>query len=196
MTSDSLQPPLRLPLVIAGLLILAMALTRFPVSGTALHLSDASWAVFFVAGFYLAAHWRWGFPVLMAVAVAVDLLAIQYFGISNYCVTVAYWFLVPAYAAMWLGGSLLTRIELRSVRGIGLVAASVLGSASLCFLISNASFYWLGGRVEAASLAGWIANFSTWYPSFVLPTAGYLAFACALHALVLSAAGLHKRVSN
>ncbi len=31
-------------------------------------IPDASWAVFFAAGFYLRTQWRWAFPALMAIA--------------------------------------------------------------------------------------------------------------------------------
>ncbi|MCI0354802.1 MAG: hypothetical protein L0099_07175, partial [Acidobacteria bacterium] len=89
-------------IVLAGLASL-MAATRIPAMGAMLHLQDASWAVFFIAGFYLKGQWRWAFPLLMAEAVGIDYCVIQYTGISNYCVTVAYWFLVPAYATLWLG---------------------------------------------------------------------------------------------
>ena len=90
-------------------LILLMLATRLPMLGPAFHLDDASWAVFFLAGFYLREQWRWAFPLFMAIAVAIDLVAIQYLGVSNYCVTVAYWFIVPSYAALWFGGSWLRR---------------------------------------------------------------------------------------
>jgi hypothetical protein len=35
------------------------------------------------------------------------------------------------------------------------------------FLITNASFYWLGERVAAPTWDGWIANFARWHWPFV-----------------------------
>ena len=43
---------------------------------------DASWAVFFIAGFHLRGWGRWAFPLLMALAVAVDWWVIRGQGID------------------------------------------------------------------------------------------------------------------
>src|SRR5215471_12829992 len=112
-SSMSLTPSQR-----AGIfLILALVMTATRVNHFAA-LPDASWAVFFVGGFYLSADrdapfgWfgggsvRWAFPILMALAVLIDFVVITSLGIdfwSHYCVSIAYWFLLPAYFAMWLG---------------------------------------------------------------------------------------------
>jgi hypothetical protein len=146
-----------------ALLALVMAATRLsPLSGLA-HLQDASWAVFFLAGFFLASQWRWAFPGLMAEAIVIDFIAIRYFGVSNYCVTAAYWFLVPSYAVLWMGGSLLRRHHSFDLRGLASFVISLSVALSVCFLISNASFYWLGGRVADSSWNGWLSNMSDWY---------------------------------
>src|SRR5450432_33899 len=110
----------RMNFVILAVLAALMVATRLPMAGAALHLQDASWAVFFIAGFYLKDLWRWALPLLMAIAVAVDAMAIQYLWVSNYCVTVAYGFLVPAYASLWLGGAWFRRRLSLDARGAGL----------------------------------------------------------------------------
>ncbi len=117
----------RLSAAVFLLLALSMFLTRFPPVGDILHMQDASWAVFFVAGFYLKAHWRWAFPLLMLEAVVVDFVAIQYMSVSNYCATIAYWFLVPAYASLWLGGTWLKGRATLDMRGLAALIASFLG---------------------------------------------------------------------
>lgn len=81
---------------------LLMVATRFHHFGTALHLPDASMAVFFLAGLYLRRHLA--FVGFMVLAVALDWAAISYAGVSDFCVTPAYSFLLPAYAALWYGG--------------------------------------------------------------------------------------------
>ncbi|MBM3153552.1 MAG: hypothetical protein FJZ96_15320, partial [Chloroflexi bacterium] len=48
--------------LIGGSLLAVMLATRFHHFGDALHLPDASWALFFLAGFYLARVWL---PVLL-----------------------------------------------------------------------------------------------------------------------------------
>lgn len=171
--------------VLFVLLAMVMAVTRFsPVAG-AIHLQDASWAVFFLAGFYCANQWRWAFPVLMAEAVLIDDVAIQYLGVSNYCVTAAYGFLVPAYAALWAGGSWLHRHHSMDFRGFARLVASAGGAVSLCFFISNASFYWIGSRVAVPTWEGWLANFSDWYGPFLRAPLAYIAAGAMMHVIVI-----------
>ena len=178
-----------------ALLAIVMAATRFsPVAGIT-HLQDASWAVFFVAGFYLANQWCWVFPALMAEAVLIDYVAIRYLGVSNYCVTVAYWFLVPSYAALWLSGSWLRRHHSIDMRGFTLLAASLGGAVSLCFFISNASFYWIGARVAERTWDGWLANFSAWYWPFLRVPLVYVGVAALIHVIVVQGHKLLDRES-
>ena len=69
-------------------------------------IPDASWAIFFVGGFYLRHFTKWAFPLLMALAVVVDWAVITAQGInfwSHYCVSPGYWMLVPAYFSLWAG---------------------------------------------------------------------------------------------
>lgn len=163
-------------------LAIAMALTRLPMAAEFLHLQDASWAVFFLAGFWLTAQWRWAFLALIALAVVVDLVAITYLGIPNYCVTPAYWFLVPSYGALWIGGQWLRRNLTLDVRGAFVTLASLVGSVSICFLISNGSFYWLGGRIEP-TWKGWMWNFAEWYWAFLKVPLAHVGVVAVLYAI-------------
>ena len=152
-------------------------------------LPDASWAVFFVAGFYLRGSARWAFPLLMALAVLIDFFVITGQGIdfwSHYCVSAAYWFLVPAYATMWLGGSLLRFVyHGLGVRELGLLAGALIASVSVCYLLSNGSYYWLsetwmaGGKLR--SFGGWGENLADWYLPYLRTSAMYVGIAAALH---------------
>jgi hypothetical protein len=176
-------------LEIFAVLSLLLAMTRFGHIGSHITLPDASWAVFFLAGFYLPRQRAWVFPALLLLAVLVDLIAIRYFGVSNYCVTVAYWFIIPAYALLWLGGSWLQSHFSFDLRGAGLLAASLFVAVSACYLITNGSFYWLGGRVADPDLAGWMGNFLKWYLRFLEVPFGYVAAAAAVHVLALQLRG-------
>ena len=69
-----MTPTLRTRLVLFTLLAAAMAATRMNHFGA---MPDASWAVFFIAGFYLRGWGRWAFPLLMALAVAIDYAVIS-----------------------------------------------------------------------------------------------------------------------
>ena len=148
-------------------------------------LPDASWAVFFIAGFYLRGSARWAFPLLMVLAVAIDYVIISGQGIaffSHYCVSTAYLFLLPAYAAPWLGGSWLRKhYNGLGSRELGLLVGSCVVAASVCFLLSNGSFYWISANVPVRSLAGWIQNMSDWYLSYLWTTLVYVGVAAVLH---------------
>jgi len=171
--------------------ILALVMTATRVNHFAA-LPDASWAVFFVAGFYLRGAARWAFPLLIALAVLIDFFVITSQGIdfwSHYCVSAAYWFLLPAYFALWLGGSLLRRLYAGlGVRTLGLLAVLLFAAVSVCYLISNGSYYWLSdgwltpGKVR--SFAGWTENLGDWYLPYLRTSAIYVGIAAALHVVV------------
>lgn len=158
-----------------------MLATRFHHFGTALHLPDASMALFFLGGLYLRRHWQ--FAVFIVLAVAIDWIAIEHAGVSDFCVTPAYSFLLPAYAVLWYGGRLYAdRLQpsWRSMTGAALVA---LACASLSFAISNGAFYWLGGRYANPYVAEYLARAWQWGPLFVRTTLAYVVVALAAHAL-------------
>lgn len=160
--------------------LLAAMLTRLPMFAGFLHVHDASWAVFFLAGFYLREHWRWAFPLFMGMAVAIDLVAITWMGVPNYCLTVAYWFVVPGYASLWAGGAWLAGRFSADLPGAGRALGALLIAASLCFFITNASFYWVGGRVDP-TWDGWLANFTRWHWPFVRTMLVYAGAALLAH---------------
>ena len=61
-------------LVLLGLIMAATRSHHFSPLANATWgpLPDASWAVFFVAGYYVRDWLRWAFPLLLALAVVVD----------------------------------------------------------------------------------------------------------------------------
>ncbi|HEY0180309.1 MAG TPA: hypothetical protein VGC30_11865 [Dokdonella sp.] len=185
---------------ILAILAIVMLATRSHLLGDHfLPLPDASWAVFFVAGFYSSARapgdargtGAWMFLALLALAVLIDYAVITAQGIGfwqHYCVSPAYWFLLPSYAALWLGGAWTrARYAQAGLRELGCALAAAAVAASVCFLISNGSFYWLSASVPVRSFAGWIENLGDWYVPFVRATLIYVAVAAALHALAIQA---------
>ncbi|HZX80755.1 MAG TPA: hypothetical protein VFE72_07385 [Lysobacter sp.] len=149
---------------------------------------DASWAVFFVGGFALSTWTRWAFPALMALAVVVDYAVITRSGASfwqHYCVSPAYWCLVPAYFAMWAGGLWLQRRGVgRDLRSLGLLAASLVVSAAVCQLIAQGSFYWIA--VPSPTVAGWWQNYLQYLPGYTWTAAMYVAGAAVVYAVATS----------
>jgi hypothetical protein len=173
-----------------GLMILAGAMLA-----TRLHhfeyLPDASWAIFFLSGFYLFG--ARAFAILMVEAVIIDYVATAHLGLSNYCLSIAYPFVLPAYAILWLGGRWAARHRYdETPRRIGWLGTCLLVSVSACFLLTNGSFYWLSGRAASPDIAGWMAGFARWYPHFLAVPCAYVAIAAVtqwLGARLRAAAG-------
>lgn len=157
-----------------------MIATRFHHFGTALHLPDASMALFFLGGLWLRRHLA--FAAFMALAVVLDWVSVSYAGVSDFCVTPAYSFLLPAYALLWYAGRLWSaRMVPTPVALAGAFALALLAS-SLSFAMSNGAFYWLGGRYANPHLAEYVARLWQWGPLFVRTTLSYVAVALIAYA--------------
>lgn len=167
--------------LVLSLLVLLMAATRSHYFSHFTPVPDASWAVFFIGGFYLRGWTRWAFPLLMALAVGIDWAVITGQGLdfwSHYCVSPGYWFLLPAHAAMWAGGLWLRRHYQRaSVAAFARLAAAVLLATATCHLFAQGGFYWLSDSVAAPSFAGWAKNYGDWFLPYLRATAMFVALA-------------------
>lgn len=171
--------------IILSVLLLLMAGTRINHFAP---IPDASWAVFFIGGFYLRNWTRWAFPLLMGLAVVVDWVVISNQGMSfwqHYCVSAAYWMLIPAYFAMWAGGMLLRRYyRSANLKSLGQLAATVIGSVALCHLIAQGSFYWISASVAEPTFAGWAKNYSDWLLPYMQSAAMYIGAAALVQLAV------------
>lgn len=174
------------PLLITVALALVMAATRFHHFGDALHLPDASLAVFFLAG--MLASPILAFPVFLIEAGLIDYLAISVGGVSDYCVSPAYGFLIPAYGTLWLAGRWVPARHEASRIALLPLYATLFMSVSAAFLISNATFYAFSGRVPGVGLADYAARVASYYPPYALVAFGYVTVAVLLYALLTRAA--------
>jgi len=159
-------------------LAVLMAATRAYHFGTALHLPDASLAVFMLAGFYLP---RWAFPVLLVEAGLVDYLALNYGGVDGWCFSPAYWFLIPTYFVLWFAGRFYAaryRFSLRSLVEFAGIAFAATGSA---FLISNASFYLFADYFAQMSAAQYGTQVAQYFLPYLQSAFLYLTAAAVLH---------------
>ncbi|WP_411832744.1 hypothetical protein [Pseudoxanthomonas mexicana] len=182
--------------VILALLAALMIATRSHLLYHFAPVPDASWAVFFIAGFYLRGWGRWAFPALMALAVLVDYVAITRQGMdffAHYCMSPGYWFLVPAYFALWMGGSLVRR-QYRKADGkaLALLVASLIGAVVACQLFSQGGFYWFSDSVAEPSLAGWWKNYTDWLLPYLRTTAIYVGLAVIVHVGIAQAVRLAR----
>ncbi|HEU4602926.1 MAG TPA: hypothetical protein VFS24_13200, partial [Steroidobacteraceae bacterium] len=124
-----------------ALLTLAMWATRSHHFASFVHLPDASWAAFFIAGLMgsrvRSALW------LIVNAGIIDYIALRG-GVSSYCVTPAYVFLVPTYLTLWASGRWASLSFAWTWQSIGKTTLALAIGVIGAFIISNASFYALG----------------------------------------------------
>jgi hypothetical protein len=170
-------------------LIALMVLTRFHHFGDALHLPDASLAVFFFAGFYRK-------PVLLAflllLAGLIDYAAIAS-GTSAYCVSPAYIFLIPTYMVMWLAGRYCSHYKALDFIGMSLNFGMLMLASTAAFIISNGSFYLFSGRFDAVSWSQYITGGFQYYLPYVGSTLIYAAAGYAIYKLLTFLPALQER---
>lgn len=151
-------------------LLALMAITRIGHFGSAVSLPDASLAVFLLGGLWLAG---WGhFAVFMALAFAVDFGLAQSATEAGWCLTPAYWGLLPTYALLWQAGRWLRRWpELPPVRFAAVGALAV----TLAFVVSNATFWAFSGLFPEMGVAEYAQRVMGYYPPYLGSAALYLA---------------------
>ncbi|MDR2875073.1 MAG: hypothetical protein LBV44_03990 [Methylobacillus sp.] len=179
----SKQQQLFIGLVLAAL----MAITRSHHFATVAHLPDISWAVFFLAGAWLVS--GRAFVGLLALAGAVDYAAINWGGVSDFCVSAAYPFLIPAYGSLWLAGRWFAKRYSFSWRALPLLGASLLVGAVFAELFSSGSFYFLSGRIAEPTLAGFGASFVRYFPYSLVSLAFWMGVAALVHTAFAYARG-------
>jgi hypothetical protein len=135
-----------------------MWLTRGHHMASFSQLPDASWAIFFIVGFYFSS-----FAVIalfLAQAFLIDYLALTQLGIGESCFTLSYSFLLPAYLSLWFGGRWLTEHASLNITSFkNFLLASVVGTI-VCELISSGSFYLINvpGQASLTEFAGRIVG--------------------------------------
>ena len=158
-----------------------MAATRMHHFASSLHLPDASLAVFLLAGSLVESPLFFGF--LLIEAGLLDYVAITHMGVSDYCVTSAYWFLIPTYAVLWVAGRAYAKIHQDTMRSLGLFSAISFAAVSAAFFISNFTFYLFSGRYPDMSMSEYAARTAQYYVPYVNSAAIYLIPAVMLYVL-------------
>lgn len=153
-------------------LMTLMAATRFHHFGTPFALPDASLAVFFLAGLWLGG--RYLFAALLMEAGLIDYLAITQMGVSDFCISPAYIFLIPTYAAMWLCGKWCAKQQGLSIASVAFQFMALVISTSTAFLLSNGSFFLLSDKNTDSSWEHYVDGFALYYPSYMSSTLIYV----------------------
>lgn len=175
-------------IVIFAAMAALMAATRFGHFGSGVSLPDASLAVFFLGGLYLSRCSprvsMAAFAVLILEAGLIDYFATSVQGVSDWCMTPAYGFLIPTYGSLWLVGRWF--ILRHKMQGMGLIGvfAAAWAANSFAFVLSNASFYLLSGRFAEMSAGEYASRVAQYYGSYVSVVLLYIACAVALQVLV------------
>ncbi len=141
-------------------------------------LPSASRAVFFLAGVLLRS--KWVFPALFVEASLLDFAAMQWAGVSDWCMSPAYWMLVPAYGSLWLGGQLFARLHRDHASSIVALALCATGSAFICYLFSGGGFLFLSGRYPEPTLGLLVERIGIYYPRSLANMALYVSAAALM----------------
>lgn len=169
---------------IFAVLSVLMIFTRGSHFGSAINLPDATLAIFLIAGFMLPRFTLVAlaaFIFLLLEAGGLDYYAIAYRGVSDYCVSPGYWFLIPTYASMWFAGHWFASRKQNNWNSVALFAVVSWLASSIAFLISNAAFYTLSGRFSEMNIAEYAARVAQYYPPYVGGALMYLAMAAAIY---------------
>lgn len=177
--------------LIGGILLFLMIVTR---AGFVNHIQDASWAVFFILGFYLRA--AIALPLFLLVAFIVDISVIQATGGENYCFTISYPFLAPAYGSLWLAGRWFANNYSVNVKGLAYLAIAVVVGTTVCDLFSSGGFYFFSDRFENTTFAEFGTRIATYLPMYMKTTALYVAVAALVHFAILQIVKLNPAVST
>jgi len=166
---------IRMPIALIGL----MLATRFHHFGGTFSLPDASLAAFFFAGMWVRT-WKL-FVLLLIEAGLIDYVAITQFGVSDYCISSAYVFLIPTYACLWFAGRYCARYKTLKLTELLSQFSVLFIATSAAFALSNGSFYLLSGKFPDVNWLEYSTRVAKYYPSYL----GYtLVYAVVIFASV------------
>lgn len=160
-------------------LLALMAITRIGHFGSVVSLPDASLAVFLLGGLWLAG---WGtFAVFMGLAFVIDVGLARTATEAGWCLTPAYWGLLPTYALLWqVGRWLKNSPELPPLRFATVSALAV----TFAFVVSNATFWAFSGLFPEMGAAEYAQRVIGYYPPYLGSAALYLACGWLAHWLM------------
>ena len=173
--------------VVFALLAMLMLATRFSHFGTTLALPDASLAIFFLGGMFMMRSVRLSivaFVALILEAGLIDYYATSVQGVSDWCFTPAYWFLIPTYGSLWMVGRWFSLNHSVQGKGMAVLILAVWGVNSFAFMFSNVTFYLFSEHFTQMSLIEYAASVSQYYVSYVSVAMLYIACAVAMQVIL------------
>ena len=175
--------PNRFDLAVFAALAAVMLATRTHSLSQIVHLPDTSLASFFAAGYYIRA--RAAFPALFALGFAIDLVMIRLLSTPDFCFTIAYALLVPAYGVMWAAGRWAHGRLAPKPAALPAVSATICVASLGAEIIASGGFYAFSGRFADPTLAGFGIRLLHYYPYTLLAALTWTGAAAATHVAVL-----------
>ena len=177
-------------LSIALLLLLIGTRSQFVVEhlhfSPALRAPDATLAVFFLAGLWIASA---PFTVaLLGAAALADQIAFAG-GVPDWCMTAAYVCLIPAYLTMWFAGRFCRNTDLMTAEGATKLIGALIVGCFIEFVISSGSFFLWSGYFPTMPATEYWSKTIGYYPSYLGWAAVYIAAAFALASIVRAVRG-------
>lgn len=175
-------------------LMVLMVVTR-SVHSFSFVLSDASWAIFFMGGYFFMAALPLFF-VFYLLSVAIDVSVLSWSAVSAVCLSPGYLALIPAYASLWFSGRLFARYlpSTFDVAKLLLAVLIMMAGISACFVISNAGYY-AGAYLDQLTVLEYIQRVAVYYPLYVVTSVAYIAAILGVH-FVWQMASAKLRVSQ
>ena len=183
---------------IFALLAALMLATRISHFGSSLLLPDASLAIFFLGGMFLAKSVRLSmvtFSALILVAGLIDYYATSVLGVSDWCFTPGYWFLIPIYGSLWMVGRWFSLNYSVQGKGMTVLILAAWAANSFAFMLSNATFYLFSDLFTEMSFIEYTASVSQYYVSYVSVAMLYITCAVGMQVIfkILGKQNFHIR---
>lgn len=174
-------------LAIALAIALMIIVTRGHHFASIDFLPSASYAAFFIAGYFLRSTLM--FIALLALCAGLDMAAVTWGGVSNFCVTPAYGFLLPAYGTMWLAGRWTASNTSWQLSSLFNLTGAVVVASAIAEVFSSGGFYFFGGRYPDPTMVEFGARLLKYFPKQLEAIAFWVVVALIAHVVF----GLAKR---
>ncbi|WP_430391287.1 hypothetical protein [Dyella sp. 20L07] len=162
----------------AMVLVVLMVCTRGQHMATVNALPSASWAVFFLAGLLLRPAWM--FALLFGLATALDFGSYASGTITDWCLSPAYWVLIPAYGSLWLAGRIYAGMHRSHWSTLPRLACVLVVAAFVAYLVSGGGYYVFSGHYQP-TVAGFLPRIAHYYPRSLGTMSGYIAVVVAAY---------------
>ncbi|MFM9836000.1 MAG: hypothetical protein ACKVOA_07840 [Methylophilaceae bacterium] len=170
-------------------LISLILLTRMSHFGYHVYLPDATLAALLLGGLLIQSK-RW-LGLAIACAFAMDFYALGFKGVSDYCMSLGYWGLIPTYIMVWASGRWLAKRATNTATK----ASVAFGVFSAAFVLSNAFWYAFSDKVATMSILQFSQAVSKYYVPYMGYSLMYLGFAWLVAQIWINAKPLNAQIA-